>query len=107
MVRNLPLCSVSVCPLATQVMNSALGFLFFFTIAAKDSRLFKNLPDDVLHAFATEPLTANFHKWSLSMEVFDPCIPDKHVSFVKTGNKCANNTSFFFLLLLIAEFHKE
>ncbi|XP_074997875.1 gamma-glutamyl hydrolase isoform X3 [Calonectris borealis] len=41
-----------------------------FTSAAKDSRLFKNFPDDVLHAFATEPLTSNFHKWSLSMENF-------------------------------------
>ncbi|KFQ20983.1 Gamma-glutamyl hydrolase, partial [Merops nubicus] len=41
-----------------------------FTSAAKDSRLFKNFPDDILHAFATEPLTANFHMWSLSMENF-------------------------------------
>ncbi|XP_069710258.1 gamma-glutamyl hydrolase isoform X3 [Phaenicophaeus curvirostris] len=41
-----------------------------FTSAAKDSRLFKNFPDDVLHAFATEPLTSNFHMWSLSMENF-------------------------------------
>lgn len=93
MVRNPSLCSVSVCLAAAQVMNGALGFLFFFPTAAKDSRLFRNLPHDVLHAFATEPLTANFHKWSLSMEVFDPCIPDKRVSFVKTGNKCANNAS--------------
>ncbi|KFV06368.1 Gamma-glutamyl hydrolase, partial [Pterocles gutturalis] len=41
-----------------------------FTSASKDSRLFSNLPDDVLHAFATEPLTSNFHMWSLSMENF-------------------------------------
>ncbi|XP_053915844.1 gamma-glutamyl hydrolase isoform X3 [Cuculus canorus] len=41
-----------------------------FTSAAKESRLFKNFPDDVLHAFATEPLTSNFHVWSLSMENF-------------------------------------
>lgn len=46
-------------------------FFFFLVIAAKTSRLFKNFPDDVLHAFATEPLTSNFHMWSLSMEVFD------------------------------------
>ncbi|XP_075272191.1 gamma-glutamyl hydrolase isoform X2 [Opisthocomus hoazin] len=41
-----------------------------FTSAAKNSRLFKNFPDDLLHAFATEPLTSNFHMWSLSMENF-------------------------------------
>uniref|UniRef100_A0A8C3PN03 folate gamma-glutamyl hydrolase n=1 Tax=Calidris pygmaea TaxID=425635 RepID=A0A8C3PN03_9CHAR len=41
-----------------------------FTSAAKNSRLFRNFPGDVLHAFATEPLTSNFHKWSLSMENF-------------------------------------
>lgn len=52
-------------------MDNILFFFFFFVIAAKTSRLFKNFPDDVLHAFATEPLTSNFHMWSLSMEVFD------------------------------------
>ncbi|XP_010707289.1 gamma-glutamyl hydrolase [Meleagris gallopavo] len=41
-----------------------------FTSAAKQSRLFKNLPSDLLHAFATEPLTSNFHMWSISMENF-------------------------------------
>uniref|UniRef100_A0A8B9QDA6 folate gamma-glutamyl hydrolase n=1 Tax=Apteryx owenii TaxID=8824 RepID=A0A8B9QDA6_APTOW len=48
------------------------GFAFplNFTSAAKNSRLFKNFPDDILHAFATEPLTSNFHVWSLSMQNF-------------------------------------
>ena len=41
-----------------------------FTSAAKRSRLFKNLPNDLLHAFANEPLTSNFHVWSISMENF-------------------------------------
>ncbi|XP_065607996.1 gamma-glutamyl hydrolase [Cyrtonyx montezumae] len=41
-----------------------------FTSAAKYSRLFKNLPNDLLRAFANEPLTSNFHKWSISMENF-------------------------------------
>ncbi|XP_039924273.1 gamma-glutamyl hydrolase [Hirundo rustica] len=41
-----------------------------FTSAAKDSKMFRNFPDDVLHALATEPLTSNFHVWSLSMENF-------------------------------------
>ncbi|XP_015711231.1 LOW QUALITY PROTEIN: gamma-glutamyl hydrolase [Coturnix japonica] len=41
-----------------------------FTAAAKHSRLFKNLPTDLFHAFANEPLTSNFHVWSISMENF-------------------------------------
>ncbi|XP_005042227.1 PREDICTED: gamma-glutamyl hydrolase [Ficedula albicollis] len=41
-----------------------------FTSAAKDSKMFRNFPDDVLHALATEPLTSNFHVWSLSMQNF-------------------------------------
>ncbi|KAM9574466.1 gamma-glutamyl hydrolase [Guaruba guarouba] len=41
-----------------------------FTSATKTSRLFKNFPADVLHALATEPLTSNFHMWSLSLENF-------------------------------------
>ncbi|XP_068860950.1 gamma-glutamyl hydrolase [Aphelocoma coerulescens] len=41
-----------------------------FTSAAKDSKMFRNFPDDVLHALATEPLTSNFHVWSLSLENF-------------------------------------
>uniref|UniRef100_A0A8C3IA32 folate gamma-glutamyl hydrolase n=1 Tax=Chrysemys picta bellii TaxID=8478 RepID=A0A8C3IA32_CHRPI len=41
-----------------------------FTTAAKDSRMFQNFPDDLLQKLATEPLTAHFHKWSLSMKNF-------------------------------------
>uniref|UniRef100_A0A8C4VGB6 folate gamma-glutamyl hydrolase n=1 Tax=Gopherus evgoodei TaxID=1825980 RepID=A0A8C4VGB6_9SAUR len=41
-----------------------------FTTAAKDSRMFQNFPDDLLQKLATEPLTAHFHKWSLSMKDF-------------------------------------
>uniref|UniRef100_A0A8C3S7P2 folate gamma-glutamyl hydrolase n=1 Tax=Chelydra serpentina TaxID=8475 RepID=A0A8C3S7P2_CHESE len=41
-----------------------------FTIAAKDSRMFQNFPDDLLEKLATEPLTAHFHKWSVSMKNF-------------------------------------
>lgn len=63
-------CLVFVHLLAAWVMDNIL-FSFFFLIAAKDSRLFKNFPHDLLHALATEPLTSNFHMWSLSLEVFD------------------------------------
>jgi len=62
-------CSVLVHLLTAWVVDNIVSS-FFFVIAAKNSRLFKNFPDDLLHAFATEPLTSNFHMWSLSMEVF-------------------------------------
>ncbi|XP_037659412.1 gamma-glutamyl hydrolase [Choloepus didactylus] len=41
-----------------------------FTDAAKHSRMFQNFPGDLLQALAVEPLTSNFHKWSLSMTNF-------------------------------------
>ncbi|CAM5109408.1 unnamed protein product [Natator depressus] len=41
-----------------------------FTTAAKDSRMFQNFPDDLLQKLATEPLTAHFHKWSVSIKNF-------------------------------------
>ncbi|XP_062424192.1 gamma-glutamyl hydrolase isoform X2 [Rhea pennata] len=50
--------------------TDGFSFPLNFTSAAKNSRLFKNFPDDILHAFATEPLTSNFHMWSISMQNF-------------------------------------
>ncbi|CAM4502348.1 unnamed protein product [Lepidochelys olivacea] len=41
-----------------------------FTTAAKDSRMFQNFPDDLLQKLATEPLTAHFHKRSVSIKNF-------------------------------------
>uniref|UniRef100_A0A8C8SRI3 folate gamma-glutamyl hydrolase n=1 Tax=Pelusios castaneus TaxID=367368 RepID=A0A8C8SRI3_9SAUR len=41
-----------------------------FTTAAKDSKMFKNFPEGLLQKLATEPLTANFHHWSLSVQNF-------------------------------------
>lgn len=60
--------------------------IFFFVIAAKESKMFRNFPDDVLYALATEPLTSNFHVWSLSMQVFDLfifCIQTLFLLFLK------------------------
>lgn len=36
---------------------------------ALQSRMFQNFPADLLLSLAIEPLTANFHKWSLSVKV--------------------------------------
>ncbi|XP_057593132.1 gamma-glutamyl hydrolase [Hippopotamus amphibius kiboko] len=41
-----------------------------FTKGALQSRMFQNFPADLLLSLATEPLTANFHKWSLSVKNF-------------------------------------
>uniref|UniRef100_A0A674K495 folate gamma-glutamyl hydrolase n=1 Tax=Terrapene triunguis TaxID=2587831 RepID=A0A674K495_9SAUR len=52
----------------TKTKNISLPLTF--TTAGKDSRMFQNFPDDLLQKLATEPLTAHFHKWSLSMKNF-------------------------------------
>ncbi|EHB09195.1 Gamma-glutamyl hydrolase, partial [Heterocephalus glaber] len=41
-----------------------------FTKGASKSRMFHNFPPDLLQSLAVEPLTANFHKWSLSIKNF-------------------------------------
>nr|XP_004653382.1 gamma-glutamyl hydrolase [Jaculus jaculus] len=41
-----------------------------FTGGSLQSRMFKNFPADLLLSLAVEPLTANFHKWSLSVQNF-------------------------------------
>ncbi|XP_048122096.1 gamma-glutamyl hydrolase-like isoform X1 [Alosa alosa] len=37
---------------------------------AAESKLFKDFPPEVMTALATENITVNFHKWSISMENF-------------------------------------
>lgn len=41
-----------------------------FTEGALQGRMFQNFPADLLVSLALEPLTANFHKWSLSVKNF-------------------------------------
>ncbi|XP_052032101.1 gamma-glutamyl hydrolase isoform X2 [Apodemus sylvaticus] len=41
-----------------------------FTSAARHSRMFQNFPAELLKSLALENLTANFHKWSLSVKNF-------------------------------------
>lgn len=38
-------------------------------LVAPSSRLFRNFPKDLLRSLASENITANFHSWSLSMQV--------------------------------------
>ncbi|XP_031222375.1 gamma-glutamyl hydrolase isoform X1 [Mastomys coucha] len=41
-----------------------------FTPGARQSRMFQNFPTELLNSLAVENLTANFHKWSLSVKNF-------------------------------------
>ncbi|XP_019383268.1 PREDICTED: gamma-glutamyl hydrolase [Gavialis gangeticus] len=56
--------------LLVQTNTTGVALPLNFTSDAKDSRLFKNFPDELLRHLATEPLTANFHNWSLSKQNF-------------------------------------
>nr|XP_005288158.1 gamma-glutamyl hydrolase-like isoform X2 [Chrysemys picta bellii] len=56
--------------LLTWTNTEDFAFPLNFTTAAKDSRMFKNFPDDLLQKLATESLTAHFHHWSLSVQNF-------------------------------------
>ncbi|XP_051878628.1 gamma-glutamyl hydrolase-like [Pristis pectinata] len=54
--------------IATKTQNLPLPLKF--SKDAAGSRMFKSFPEDLMHALAVEPLTANFHKWSLSVKTF-------------------------------------
>lgn len=59
-------------------------------LVAPSSRLFRNFPKDLLRSLASENITANFHSWSLSMQVisassffsFLPVIGEVFVLFI-------------------------
>ncbi|XP_027733217.1 gamma-glutamyl hydrolase-like [Vombatus ursinus] len=56
--------------LLTLTKTSGIALPLNFTEAVSESRMFQNFPKDLLQAFATEPLTSNFHTWSLSLKNF-------------------------------------
>ncbi|XP_068956115.1 gamma-glutamyl hydrolase [Petaurus breviceps papuanus] len=56
--------------LLTLTNTNGVALPLNFTEAATESRMFQNISKDLLEAFATEPLTSNFHKWSLSLKNF-------------------------------------
>ncbi|MEE6463890.1 hypothetical protein FKM82_006091 [Ascaphus truei] len=41
-----------------------------FTVAASQSKLFRNIPLQLFNDLSSKPLTANFHHWSLSLQNF-------------------------------------
>ncbi|XP_074843239.1 gamma-glutamyl hydrolase [Carettochelys insculpta] len=61
-----------------------------FTTAGKDNRIFKDFPAVLLQKLATEPLTAHFHHWSLSMQSFTQNEKLRNFYKVLTTNTRAN-----------------
>ncbi|XP_074478296.1 gamma-glutamyl hydrolase-like isoform X3 [Sebastes fasciatus] len=53
--------------LLTFTNTSGVPLPLNFTNEAKDSRMFKDVPAELMEELASEPLTANVHKWSLLM----------------------------------------
>ncbi|XP_066122302.1 gamma-glutamyl hydrolase [Saccopteryx bilineata] len=56
--------------LLTHTNTVAIAMPLNFTGDISKSRMFKNFPADLLRSLGAEPLTANFHKWSLSTTNF-------------------------------------
>ncbi|XP_055086240.1 gamma-glutamyl hydrolase-like [Periophthalmus magnuspinnatus] len=50
--------------------NSDVALPLNFTKEAKESRMFKSFPKDTLHTLATESVTINSHKYSLTMDTY-------------------------------------
>ncbi|XP_076026587.1 gamma-glutamyl hydrolase isoform X2 [Genypterus blacodes] len=51
--------------------TSGVALPLIFTNETKASRMFQGFPAELLEALASEPLTANVHKWSLGIETFN------------------------------------
>ncbi|XP_062986836.1 gamma-glutamyl hydrolase [Elgaria multicarinata webbii] len=56
--------------LLTWTNTDGFAFPLNFSQGAQDRRMFKDFPDNLLQAMASEPLTSNFHFWSLSVQNF-------------------------------------
>ncbi|XP_053197989.1 gamma-glutamyl hydrolase [Scomber japonicus] len=57
--------------LLTGTNTSGVALNLDFTLEGLESRLFRRFPVELLEALATEPLTENSHKWSVSVETFN------------------------------------
>uniref|UniRef100_A0A0E9X9E6 folate gamma-glutamyl hydrolase n=1 Tax=Anguilla anguilla TaxID=7936 RepID=A0A0E9X9E6_ANGAN len=57
--------------LLTATNTSGVALPLIFTNDSAKSRMFRDFPADVMRALASEPITANFHQWSLSIESYN------------------------------------
>ncbi|XP_034061959.1 gamma-glutamyl hydrolase-like isoform X3 [Gymnodraco acuticeps] len=53
--------------LLTRTNTSGVSLPLLFTKEAKQSRMFKSFPAELMEALASEPLTENSHEWSVSL----------------------------------------
>ncbi|XP_077592712.1 gamma-glutamyl hydrolase isoform X2 [Stigmatopora nigra] len=67
--------------LLTRTNTSGVSLPLNFTKEAKESRMFRNFPDELMEALALDPLTENSHRWSLGIEDFNSS--DTLTSFYK------------------------
>uniref|UniRef100_A0A671K417 folate gamma-glutamyl hydrolase n=1 Tax=Sinocyclocheilus anshuiensis TaxID=1608454 RepID=A0A671K417_9TELE len=56
--------------LLSHTNTSGIALPLNFTDDVRDSRLFKDFPEDLMKSLETEPLTENSHQWSLTTENF-------------------------------------
>ncbi|XP_053353613.1 gamma-glutamyl hydrolase [Clarias gariepinus] len=56
--------------LLSHTNTSGVALPLIFTKESKDSRLFKEFPEDLITSLANEPLTENSHQWSITTETF-------------------------------------
>ncbi|XP_053537215.1 gamma-glutamyl hydrolase isoform X2 [Ictalurus punctatus] len=56
--------------LLSQTNTSGVALPLNFTKELKDSRMFKDFPEDLMASLANEPLTENSHQWSISTKRF-------------------------------------
>uniref|UniRef100_A0A8C2EMC6 folate gamma-glutamyl hydrolase n=1 Tax=Cyprinus carpio TaxID=7962 RepID=A0A8C2EMC6_CYPCA len=57
--------------LLSHTNTSGIALPLNFTDDVRDSRLFKDFPEDLMKSLETEPLTENSHQWSLTTEHID------------------------------------
>ncbi|XP_029979813.1 gamma-glutamyl hydrolase-like isoform X2 [Sphaeramia orbicularis] len=55
----------------TQTDTHGIGLPLNFTNEAKDSRMFKDFPPELMEDLSTQPLTENSHKWSVTVETLN------------------------------------
>ncbi|XP_066536474.1 gamma-glutamyl hydrolase isoform X2 [Hoplias malabaricus] len=57
--------------LLSHTNTSGVALPLDFTKDSKDSRMFKDFPEDLMTSLAKEPLTENSHQWSVTTESFN------------------------------------
>ncbi|XP_071184536.1 gamma-glutamyl hydrolase-like [Salvelinus alpinus] len=57
--------------LLSHTNTSGVALPLVFTNGSRESRMFKGFPSELLDALASEPITENSHKWSLTLAIYN------------------------------------